>query len=267
VPTNLVIHGAGGRMGKEVALIAFADPQVKVIGCVDAVGHPCLGRDMGALCGTGECGITVTSDIDALPLEECTVIDFSSPAAASSLASGLASRRSRLVVGTTGLGESDKLVLLQASKRIPVVHSPNMSLGVNLLFHLTEVAAARLAGSFDIEIIEAHHRNKKDSPSGTARRLGEIAASSLNKRYDDVVRNGRCGMVGERPRAEVGMHAVRGGDIVGDHTVLFAGSGERLELRHSAQSRATFAQGAVAAAKWLGAKGPGLYSMRDVLGI
>jgi 4-hydroxy-tetrahydrodipicolinate reductase len=147
-----------------------------------------------------------------------------------------------------------------------ILMSPNMSLGVNLLFYLTQVAAQRLRDGFDIEIIEAHHRMKKDAPSGTARRLGEIAAQARGLSYEQAVRNGREGMAGERPCNEIGMHAVRGGDIVGDHTVLFAGFGERIELRHAAQSRQTFARGAVAAAKWLADKPAGLYSMRDVLG-
>jgi 4-hydroxy-tetrahydrodipicolinate reductase len=142
-----------------------------------------------------------------------------------------------------------------------------MSLGVNLLFLLTELAAKKLGSTFDIEIVEAHHRFKKDSPSGTAARLGEIAASAIGMTYDDAVKNGRAGMVGARTNREIGMHAVRGGDIVGDHTVLFAGLGERLELRHVAQSRSPLAHGAVAAAKWLATQKSGLYTMRDVLGL
>jgi 4-hydroxy-tetrahydrodipicolinate reductase len=149
----------------------------------------------------------------------------------------------------------------------PVVFSPNMSLGVNLLFHLTGQIAARLGSDFDIEIIETHHRDKRDAPSGTARRLGEIAAAARGLSYDRDVRHGRAGLVGQRSDREIGMHAVRGGDIVGDHTVLFAGTGERIEVRHAAHSRATFARGAVTAAKWLADRPPGLYTMRDVLGL
>jgi 4-hydroxy-tetrahydrodipicolinate reductase len=151
---------------------------------------------------------------------------------------------------------------------MPVLVSPNMSLGVNLLFSLTELVANRLKNDFDIEIIEAHHRFKKDAPSGTAKRLGEIVAQAYNLPYEKAVRDGRSGISSEdRKKNEVGMHAVRGGDIVGDHTVLFAGMGERIELRHMAHSRSTFARGAVAAAKWLSTRKAGYYSMKDVLGL
>jgi 4-hydroxy-tetrahydrodipicolinate reductase len=267
VSANIIINGAGGRMGREIAAIAFTDPAVTVAGCVDLAAHPSSGQDMGVLCGVGARGVAIRADMAALDLEHSTVIDFSSPASTVALAGILSTRGSRMVVGTTGLTENDILALRKAATSIPVLFSPNMSLGVNLLFHLTEIAAARLAGQFDIEIIEAHHHHKKDSPSGTARKLGEIAAAALGRSYGDAVVDGRSGMVGERPRNEIGMHAVRGGDIVGDHTVLFAGNGERVELKHVAHSRATFAQGAVTAAKWLSGREPGFYSMRDVLGI
>jgi 4-hydroxy-tetrahydrodipicolinate reductase len=173
-----------------------------------------------------------------------------------------------MVVGTTGLEKGDRELAQKASATIPIIVSSNMSLGVNLLFSLTELVAKRLGGAFDIEIIEAHHRFKKDSPSGTARTLGEVAARALGRTYDEAVVNGRSGMAsGTRPPLEIGMHAVRGGDIVGDHTVLFAGIGERVELRHTAHSRSVFARGAVATAKWLAGKGPGFYTMKEVLGL
>jgi 4-hydroxy-tetrahydrodipicolinate reductase len=173
-----------------------------------------------------------------------------------------------VVVGTTGLTEAELEIAKNYSKTAPIIVSPNMSLGVNLLFNLTQMVAARLKDDFDIEIIEAHHRFKKDSPSGTARRLGEVAAQACGLSYDEAIVNGRSGIYPDaRQKTEIGMHAVRGGDIVGDHTVLFAGIGERVELRHMAHSRSTFARGAVKTAKWIHNQKPGYYSMKDVLGL
>jgi 4-hydroxy-tetrahydrodipicolinate reductase len=175
--------------------------------------------------------------------------------------------KAALVIGTTGLTDADILKIHAFSQNHAVVFSPNMSLGINLLFYITELVASKLKNDFDIEIIEAHHRFKKDAPSGTAKKLGEIVADVIGKSYDDAVVNGRAGITGARTSTEIGMHAVRGGDIVGDHTVLFAGIGERIELRHMAHSRSTLARGAVTAAKWLSSQKPGLYSMKEVLGL
>lgn len=265
--TNIVIHGAAGRMGREIASIVFADPDVCLSGAIESAGHPSLGQDMGVLCGLPSRGIPVTSLSQTVPVDESVIIDFTAPGATMMLLERFSESRARFVIGTTGLGEPEIALIKTASRKRAILFSPNMSMGVNLLFHITELVARRLAGLFDMEIIEAHHRHKKDSPSGTARRLGEIAAGALNQSYEESIKNGRAGLVGERAQNEVGMHAVRGGDIVGDHTVLFAGDGERLELRHMAHSRATFAKGAVQAAKWLSTREPGLYSMKDVLGL
>jgi 4-hydroxy-tetrahydrodipicolinate reductase len=240
---------------------------MKIAGCIEASDHPLLGKDFGTICGVDELGIPLTSDYSSLQLESPVVLDFSSAESTGNLLNVLEGKKARLVVGTTGLDETAIERLQRLSAAIPTIFSPNMSLGINLLFHLVELVASKLKGKFDIEIIETHHRYKKDSPSGTARRIGEIVASALDSSYDAVVRNGRNGLFGERQSREVGMHAVRGGDIVGDHTVLFAGIGERLELRHMAHSRSTLARGAIVAAQWLADKQPGLYSMRDVLGL
>jgi 4-hydroxy-tetrahydrodipicolinate reductase len=226
-----------------------------------------VGKDYGALTGLDAPGITVRGSIAGLAVDKSVIIDFTSPEAGLSLLDAVEGKQVKLVIGTTGFDAAANKRIRRASEKVPVVVSPNMSLGVNLLFALTEFAAKKLGPGFDIEIIEAHHRFKKDSPSGTARALGEIAASAMGMAYKEAVRNGRSGMTGGRTNREIGMHAVRGGDIVGDHTVLFAGLGERLELRHVAQSRAMFARGAVIAAKWLVAQKPGLYTMRDVLGL
>ncbi|MBN2037773.1 MAG: 4-hydroxy-tetrahydrodipicolinate reductase [Chitinispirillaceae bacterium] len=268
MPTPIIINGALGKMGVEIARVALDNPAVSLGGAIEAHGHDRLGEDYGACIGRGPLGFPLKDVLDEGSLQQSVIIDFSSPSSTAALLRLVPTRVTRLVIGTTGLDEPTLSLAREASKRMPVLVSPNMSLGMNLLFHLTGLVSSRLKDQFDIEIIEAHHRHKKDAPSGTARRLGEIAASAYGLTYDEVIRNGRAGMASEdRPKKEVGMHAVRGGDIVGDHTVLFAGAGERIELRHVAHSRSTLAQGAVAAAIWLAEQKSGFYSMNDVLGI
>jgi len=264
---KIIIVGALGRMGREIASIAVEDPDITIAGCTEAIAHPGAGGDYGSQAGLRIKDITVSTDLSSLPLGESVCINFSSPEAIDGFIDVLGKRRTRLVLGTTGLSAAAQQRVRALAERIPVVFSPNMSQGVNLLFHLTKLVASKLKDAFDIEIIEAHHRYKKDAPSGTARRLGEIIAAELGTSYDAAVKNGRAGMPGERTGNEIGMHAIRGGDIVGDHTVLFAGIGERVELRHMAHSRRTFAAGALAAARWLWRRTPGLYSMHDVLGL
>jgi 4-hydroxy-tetrahydrodipicolinate reductase len=265
--TNIIITGACGKMGREIAAVVLSDGACALAGCVEQPSHPAVGKDYGVLAGLDATGMTVSGSIGALAVDKSVITDFTSPEASLSLLDALEGKQARLVIGTTGFDKAGIGRIAKAAKKIPIVFSPNMSLGVNLLFALTDLAAKKLGASFDIEIIEAHHRFKKDSPSGTARALGEIAASARGTTYEDAVKNGRSGITGGRTSGEIGMHSVRGGDIVGDHTVLFAGLGERLELRHMAHSRAPLARGAVAAAKWLAAQKPGLYTMRDVLGL
>ena len=267
LPLPIVISGALGKMGIEIAGIVLADDALRLCGVLERADHPRKGDDYGLCIGKGALGIPVSTSLDGIKAGDCTIIDFSSPQSTLALVTSAAAKQKRMVIGTTGLTEPDHAVIKRASEQIAVLASPNMSLGVNLLFSLTELVSSRLKNDFDIEIIEAHHRFKKDAPSGTARKLGEIVAEAYERPYEQAVRNGRAGLTtADRPRNEVGMHAVRGGDIVGDHTVLFAGIGERIELRHMAHSRSTFARGSVAAAKWLASQGAGLYSMRDVLG-
>jgi 4-hydroxy-tetrahydrodipicolinate reductase len=265
--TNIIITGAAGRMGREIASAALADPTCVIAGCAEYAAHPAIGRDYGVTAGLNVSGVVLRDSLAPLPVDKSVIIDFTSPQASLSFLDAVEGKPARFVIGTTGFDDAGIGRIRAVSKKIPIVFSPNMSLGVNLLFVLTELVATKLGETFDIEIVEAHHRQKKDSPSGTARRLGEIAAASIGTTYADAVKDGRSGMTGERTKKEIGMHAVRGGDIVGDHTVLFAGQGERLELRHVAHSRATFARGAVIAAKWLVSQKPGLYTMRDVLGL
>jgi len=254
-------------MGKEIAASVLSDEQCRLVGCIEYKGHSSIGKDYGECIGQGTLGVVVADSFSAVPVDSSVIIDFTAPSATMSFLDEIDKRKARIVIGTTGIDASGVDRIKKSSQGTPIVYSPNMSMGVNLLFILTEIVSKRLGETFDIEIIEAHHRLKKDAPSGTAVKLGEIAASAINMSYDEAIKNGRAGMVGARTNKEIGMHAVRGGDIVGDHTVLFAGLGERLELRHMAHSRSTFARGAVAAAKWLASQKPGLYTMRDVLGL
>jgi len=254
-------------MGREIIACALADETVHLSGCLEYAGHPLLGKDVGTCIGREGTGVSLQADWSELPVETSVIIDFSSPESTSRLIETMMQRTTGIVIGTTGMDDAVKAQIERFAKIHPVVFSPNMSLGVNILFYLTEMLSSKLDTDFDIEIIEAHHRFKKDAPSGTAKKLGEIAAAARGLSYEKAIKNGRAGIVGERTKNEIGMHAIRGGDIVGDHTVLFAAPGECIELRHRAQSRATLARGAVRAAKWLSGQKPGLYSMMHVLGL
>jgi 4-hydroxy-tetrahydrodipicolinate reductase len=265
---DVIIVGALGRMGIEIAKAALDDKDIRIVGCVEYAGHNKIGQDYGQCAGLDIGGVKVSPSIKEVNAKNAVVIDFSSVQSTRENLKNAADLKIPMVVGTTGLEAEDYELAKKAAGSIPIIVSSNMSLGVNLLFSLTELVAQKLGGAFDMEIIEAHHRFKKDSPSGTARTLGEVAAKAIGRTYDEAVVNGRVGMAeGTRPPLEIGMHAVRGGDIVGDHTVLFAGIGERVELRHMAHSRSVFARGAVATAKWIALKPAGAYSMKDVLGL
>jgi 4-hydroxy-tetrahydrodipicolinate reductase len=263
--TKIIINGACGKMGKEIANAVISDSDCILFGCIEQPMHPAIGKDYGETVNLNIKNIKISKSISELDYKDCVIIDFSWAKATMSLLEKLDSTKAFVVIGTTGFSDNEIKEITSFSKKIPILLSPNMSLGVNLLFVITELVAKKIYKEFDIEIIEAHHRYKKDSPSGTARMLGQIIASAMGTKYEDVVKNGRAGIVQERPSKEIGMHSVRAGDIIGDHTVLFAGIGERIELRHVAHSRATFARGAVLAAKWLFGKKAGLYSMKDVL--
>ncbi len=269
--TNVVVIGAAGRMGRAIArcILDGAVPGLRLSGAVEYAGSPALGQDAGSLAGCKPAGVTLTADLRAALAEADVAIDFSAPEATAEHAASVVSARVAWVIGTTGLSGDQCQNVTEAAATVPVVMAPNMSLGVNLLMLLVEQAARALAGrGYDIEIIERHHRRKKDSPSGTAIGLGEAAARGSNWTLSDVARHGRSGIVsGDRPTEEIGFHAVRGGDFVGDHTVVFAAEGESVELAHRATSRDTFAVGALQAAAWLNDKPAGLYTMVDVLGL
>jgi len=264
---KIIVCGAGGRMGGRIIACARSEPDLEIAGAVERPGHPGLGRDAGELSGTGNLDCPLADSLSGVIGRGDVVIDFSAPEAAVETAAAVAAAGKSLVVGTTGLGPEGEKRLRSAAEGIACVFSPNMSVGVNLLFRLVGETAEALGDAYDVEIVEAHHRLKKDAPSGTAKKIAEIAASALRRDLDQAAVYGREGLVGERTREEIGIHAVRAGDIVGEHTVIFSAPGERLELVHRAHSRDTFARGALQAARFAAAAGPGFYSMRDVLGI
>jgi 4-hydroxy-tetrahydrodipicolinate reductase len=267
---NLVVIGAGGRMGKTIirCLASGAVPGLKLAGAVDLWDAPDLNKDAGVASGVGEIGVKIGSDLKAVIAAADAVIDFSSHQGTAGRAPQMAESGKGWVIGTTGLSAEESAGIEAAAKKIPVVMAPNMSLGVNLLFALEDAGRALKDKGYDVEIIERHHRRKKDSPSGTALGLGQAVARGLQADLAKVSVHGRQGVSkNDRSAQEIGFHAVRGGDIVGDHTVLFATDGEVIEFSHRATSRDTFAVGALRAAAWVAGRKAGLYSMRDVLGL
>ncbi|MFH0880226.1 MAG: 4-hydroxy-tetrahydrodipicolinate reductase [Lentisphaerota bacterium] len=267
---NLALLGAAGRMGRTLVrcVQAGAVPGLKLTGAVDLWDCPERDKDAGQVAGVAAIGVKIGSDLAAVLPQADVVIDFTGHHSTAGNAPRVAEAGKALVIGTTGLSAEEKKVIEQAAEKIPVVLAPNMSLGVNLLFSLVRQAAKTLKDKgYDIEIIERHHRRKKDSPSGTAIGLGEAAAEGLDWDLSKVAVHGRNGLVGERPSEEIGFHAVRGGDILGDHTVPFAADGECIELSHRVTNRDTLAIGALRAASWISGRKAGLYSMKDVLGL
>jgi len=264
--TTVAILGAAGRMGVALLRCAQRVKDVNVVAALEAEGHPRLGEDAGTVAGCGPSGLTISSDPRAAAKAD-VLIDFTVHVATAGNARWAADAGKAIVIGTTGLTEEEAAVVHAAAERIPVVWAPSMSLGVNLLFAMTEKAAALLGEEYDIEIIEMHHHHKKDAPSGTALRLAEKAAAGRGQTLSAVACYGREGQVGERPSGEIGIHAVRAGDVVGEHTVLFAAEGERLELSCRASSRDSYAMGGLRAAQWVLGRAPGLYDMQDVLGL
>lgn len=265
IPVTVV--GAAGRMGRKLVAAVCGDPGTSLAGAVETPDHPGQGADAGLLAGVGALDVKVTASLPALLEKTGVVIDFTVPASTLKTIEACAKRGVPVVTGTTGLSDEQKEEVGKLARKIPVVLAPNMSVGVNLLFHLVELAAGMLGPGFDIEIVEAHHRLKKDAPSGTALRLLEVAARARDWKASDSARFCREGMIGQRPEREIGVQTVRAGDIVGDHTVIMAGAGERIELTHRAHSRDNFAAGAVRAVHWIVGRDPGLFDMQDVLGL
>ncbi len=263
---KVVVTGAAGRMGTQIARLVRATEGMAVAGAVERPG-PAVGQDVGTLAGLGPIGVAVVDDLaKALPGAD-VVIDFTSHEASARHAEACAERGVPLVIGSTGFTPEAKARVAAAARRIPIVLSPNMSVGVNVLFELVRQAAKVLGEAYDVEIVELHHKKKRDAPSGTAVRLGEVAAEALGRDPKDALAYSRHGIIGERPPWQIGLQTLRGGDVVGEHTVFFCGEGERLELTHRATSRDQFARGAVRAAQWIVGRPAGVHDMADVLGL
>jgi 4-hydroxy-tetrahydrodipicolinate reductase len=264
---GITITGASGRMGQMLLKTVLDSDRARLVGAVERSGHAWVGRDVGEAMGGQANGIIVTDDpLEAFAISQA-VIDFTTPAATLEFAALTAQARAVHIIGTTGMNAAEIEQLEPASRHAVIVRAGNMSLGVNLLTKLTEKVAAALDADFDIEIIETHHHHKVDAPSGTALMLGEAAAVGRGVNLNDVRESGRDGMTGARKRGNIGFVAIRGGDVVGEHDVLFAGAGERIILRHMATDRSIFARGALKAALWGQTQKPGHYDMMDVLGL
>jgi len=263
--TRIAVSGAAGRMGRNLVRLALADPEMELAAALEGAGNPALGQDAGLLAGAGaECGVKLSEKLSAKV--DC-VVDFSGPEGTMQRLAEARAARIALVSGTTGLDPDQKAEFEAAAASIPVILAPNMSMGANLLIRLAGQAARALGAGYDIEVVEAHHHHKADAPSGTALRLAEAAAEARGLDLAKSVVHGRSGRPGARPREEIGIHAVRAGDIIGEHTVIFAAIGERIELVHRVSSRDGFCLGALRAARFLAGKPPGNYTMSQVLGL
>ncbi len=265
--TRLIVAGAAGKMGSRIAALAKDYPDLKLVGAFERKGHEAIGKDVGEVIGIGRIDIPISDNLDEIIDNADVVISFTAPEASIEHLSIASKKKKAVVIGTTGFSKEGIQSVKELSKSIPVVLAPNMSVGVNLLFKVLGDIAKILGDDYDIEIVESHHRLKKDAPSGTALKMAQVISEAINRNLDEVAVYSRKGMIGERTRKEIGIQTVRAGDIVGEHTVLFGGLGERIEITHKASSRDTFARGALKAAMWIYGKPAGLYDMINVLGL
>lgn len=263
--TRTIVTGATGRMGRRLIALIQDHPHCSLVGAVTHEAHEALGRDAGEIAGVGPLQVPVSANLAEPIANADVIIDFSVAGATLDYLRLAGAAGVPAVIGTTGFSAAERDAIVEQSRVIPCLLAPNMSLGVQVMFQLLRQAAALLGPGYDIEILEAHHRTKVDAPSGTAVRMGEILAEARQQTLDRAGVYGRQGHVGKRSDTEIGMHAIRGGDIVGEHTVIFAGTGERIEMIHRSQSRDNFVQGAIYAAQWLVAQPPGMYGMEDVV--
>jgi 4-hydroxy-tetrahydrodipicolinate reductase len=263
---RIAVLGADGRMGRALVRAVSATPRALLAVASERAGHAAVGKDAGSIAGGEPIGVVVTGDLPARDAADVW-IDFTAASATETVATAAANAGVGLVVGTTGLGTHARATLDVAALRVPVVYAANYSIGINVLLQLVADAARALGSDYDLEIVETHHRAKRDAPSGTALRLAEALADATGRTLAAAARYARHGDVGPRTTSEIGIQTLRGGDVVGDHTVMFLGTGDRLEITHRASTRDTFAVGAVRAALWLEGRPPGLYDMRDVLGL
>lgn len=264
---NIIVSGAAGRMGARIITLANESNDFKVVGALERNDHPKIGEDTGEVIGSGKIGLPLSADINNIKDKADVLIDFSTPESTVELLKDAAEKNISMVIGTTGLGKEAVLEIKAFAEKVPCVFAPNMSVGINLLLKIIADIAKVLGDDYDVEIIEAHHRLKKDAPSGTALRMAQALADALGRNLDETAVYTRHGTIGERTKKEIGIQTIRAGDIVGEHTVLFGGLGERIEITHKASSRDTFARGALKAALWIANQKPGLYDMQDVLGL
>ena len=264
---KIAVTGAAGRMGARIISIINDTEGVELTGALEHLDHYALGQDAGEAAGVGKLGVLITADLEAAMKDADVLIDFTFPDVTIENLKTVSGLGKAMVIGSTGFSGKEMEELKGIASNIPCVLAPNMSIGVNLMLKLVSEAARILADDFDIEMVETHHRMKKDAPSGTAMKLAEVAAEAVGKNLSEVGVFERFGMIGARGKDEIGVQTLRGGDVVGDHTVYFYGTGERLEITHRATSRDTFAIGAVKGALWVTGKGAGLYDMQDVLGL
>jgi 4-hydroxy-tetrahydrodipicolinate reductase len=265
--TNIAVTGAAGRMGKALIEACHLAEDATLTAAIERQGSSVVGSDAGELAGIGTNDVKVVDDMTSVIDRFDVLIDFTTPEATLANVALCKGAGKRMVIGTTGLSDADKKIISNAAEQTSIVFAPNMSVGVNLCFKLLDIAARVMNEDIDIEIIEAHHRHKVDAPSGTALGMGEVVAAALGRDLKECAVYGREGRTGERDRNTIGFETIRAGDIVGEHTVMFAGIGERVEITHKASSRMTFAKGAVRAAKWTMERNKGLFDMQDVLGL
>jgi 4-hydroxy-tetrahydrodipicolinate reductase len=265
--TDVVVAGAAGRMGSRIVACLADAPDLALVAALEAAGHPAVGRDAGEVAGIGGRGVPISSDAAALITAGRLLIEFSIPEASLAHLRLVADAGARAVIGTTGFTAAQREEIAGLARRAPILVAPSMSVAVTLAYSLLATMARALGDEYDIEIVETHHRFKKDAPSGTALRMAEVIAEASGRDLGAVAVYGRQGHPGERPAREIGIMSLRSGDVVGEHTVTFGTLGERLELTHRAHSRDTFARGALRAARWLASRPAGLYSMQDVLGL
>ena len=265
-PLRIAVAGASGRMGRMLVEAVLAAPDCRLAGALDIAGSPALGQDAGAFAGQAT-GVPITDDLRQGLAGAQVLIDFTRPEGTLAHLAACRALGVKVVIGTTGFSPAQKAEVAAFGRDLAIMMAPNMSIGVNVVLKLLAQAAQALNQGYDIEVIEAHHRQKVDAPSGTALLMGEVLAAALGRKLDDVAVYAREGVTGERDPSSIGFATIRGGDIVGDHTVLFAGTGERIEISHKSASRVTYAHGSLRAARFLADKATGLYDMQDVLGL
>jgi 4-hydroxy-tetrahydrodipicolinate reductase len=264
---NIAVCGAAGRMGQRIINSIIETEGVRFCGALERPGHPAIGQDAALLAGCSKSEVRITDSLNAVVSVCDVLIDFTSPKVSLKNLEVCALQRKAIVIGSTGFTPEERSFAAELAKDIPAVLAPNMSVGVNVCFKILKDIAATLGNDFDVEIVELHHNRKKDAPSGTAVRMGEVVAEALGRDYNKVANYHREGICGERSKEEIGMQTIRGGDIIGEHTVYFIGMGERIEISHRAMTRDMFSRGSIRAAKWVITQQPGIYDMQDVLGL